>query len=126
MINAQAETAREKKTFRQAMQSHRCLIPCSGWYEWRDEGDKRKQKYLFSGSKVHALFMAGIYYPNDLGAQLITLTIRPNSKCSQYHGRMPLLIHPEDIDYWLWSSADELTPLMEPVPSQAIKVDATS
>ncbi len=36
LINAQAETVREKKTFANAFAPHRCVVPCSGWYEWRD------------------------------------------------------------------------------------------
>ncbi|NLQ22346.1 SOS response-associated peptidase [Shewanella sp. S-1] len=32
LINAQAETVREKKTFANAFAHHRCVVPCSGWY----------------------------------------------------------------------------------------------
>lgn len=48
LINAQAETVAEKKTFASAFAHHRCLVPCSGWFEWRGEDGAKKQKYLFS------------------------------------------------------------------------------
>ena len=34
LINAQSETVITKPTFSDAIKAHRCLIPCSGWYEW--------------------------------------------------------------------------------------------
>ncbi|MCD8549301.1 MAG: SOS response-associated peptidase [Shewanella xiamenensis] len=61
LINAQAETVREKKTFANAFAHHRCVVPCSGWYEWRDEGGKRKQKYLFSHAVNSHCIWLGIF-----------------------------------------------------------------
>lgn len=46
LINAQSETVLTKLTFKDAIISHRCLIACSGWYEWCEENGK-KQKYFF-------------------------------------------------------------------------------
>ena len=44
LINARSETAATKPTFRKALQSRRCLIPATGFYEWRKEG-RQKQPY---------------------------------------------------------------------------------
>ncbi|MFP8845517.1 SOS response-associated peptidase [Shewanella baltica] len=110
LINAQAETVREKKTFASAFASHRCVVPCSGWYEWREEG--KKQKYLFSHDKGEPLYMAGIRYPNAEFTQLVTLTTEPIEKCKAYHGRMPLLISLFEIDFWLQTEAVMLEALL--------------
>ncbi len=43
LINARAETAREKPSFRQAFRRRRCLIPATAFYEWKhlSEADER-------------------------------------------------------------------------------------
>ena len=46
LINARSETVYEKPSFKESFTQKRCLIPASGFYEWRKEGGK-KQPYLF-------------------------------------------------------------------------------
>src|SRR5664280_2833904 len=47
IINARAETATEKNLFRVSLQSRRCLVPSTGFYEWKSgENKKKKDKYL--------------------------------------------------------------------------------
>ncbi|GLX80502.1 DUF159 family protein [Thalassotalea insulae] len=120
LINAQSETVHKKSTFKNSFLNHRCLVPCSGWYEWRLESGK-KVKYLFEHSDNQPLFMGGIlYHPH--APQLVTLTVRPNEKCSQYHHRMPLLIEPDNFDYWFHSTPEELIPLMCAVDDDLVNV----
>jgi putative SOS response-associated peptidase YedK len=47
IINAQAETVQTKPTFAQAYASHRAIVPCSGWFEWKNDEYGTKLKYLF-------------------------------------------------------------------------------
>lgn len=56
--------------------------------------------------------MAGIFYPNAEFTQLVTLTTEPTEKCKAYHGRMPLLISPFEIDFWLQTEAVMLEALL--------------
>ena len=44
MINARAEPAAEKPSFRAAFKARRCLIPATGFYEWQ-KTDGAKQPY---------------------------------------------------------------------------------
>jgi putative SOS response-associated peptidase YedK len=122
IINAQSETVAEKKTFKKAFQQHRCLVPCSGWYEWRDEGGKRKQKYLFEPANDSPLFMAGIWYSGENSHELVTLTVKPNEQCAEYHHRMPLLIAPEELTYWLNSTVEEVQALLTAPADDILKI----
>lgn len=122
LINAQSETVAIKPTFAKAFAAHRCLIPCSGWYEWRTEQNK-KQKYYFSQVEQQPLYMAGVsYFSLNQSPQVVTLTTKPNALCEQYHHRMPVLILPENINAWFQTSSDNLSPLMIAVSDEYINV----
>ncbi len=140
LINAQSETVLSKGTFKEAIKTHRCLIPCSGWYEWRTEQGK-KQKYLFSQVNDEPMLMAGIWYvkqskrqdqsqstneelSSEPKQQLVTLTTAPNSKCAEYHQRMPVIVLPQYRDFWFQSSPQQLAPLFEAIDQDYIKVTA--
>ncbi len=122
LINAQGETVATKKTFKTAFTTNRCLVPCTGWYEWHNAGGLKKQKYSFTHADGFPFLMAGIFYDYDQGAQLVTLTTHPNNRCAQIHDRMPLLILPENIDCWFNSTAEQVRPLLEPIDSDLIEV----
>ncbi len=121
IINAQAETVAIKPTFKQSFQSQRCLVPCNGWFEWRNEAGK-KVKYLFEHANKMPLYMAGILFHHE-HTELVTLTTTPNDKCGQYHKRMPALVLAKDKDYWFNSSPQELESLLLPVEDRVIHVE---
>lgn len=121
IINAQSETVATKATFRQAFQSQRCLVPCNGWYEWKTEEGK-KVKYLFEHVDKVPLYMAGILFQHEF-TELVTLTTKPNNKCSQYHKRMPVLISAQDKEYWFNSSPQQVTPLFKCIDENFINIE---
>ncbi len=123
IINAQAETVAEKKTFKQAFSLHRCLIPCSGWYEWRAEKGAKKTKYLFTQVDKTPLLMAGICFERPLGGELVTLTTASNAKCAEIHKRMPVLIAAHESRKWLFGCDEQVAPMLRAVCSNAIKIE---
>lgn len=98
LINAQAETAHIKPTFRDAFHSARVVVPCSGWYEWTMVNGK-KEKLLFQADDSPVLYMAGLALNNR--SELVTLTTAPTPEFAQYHHRMPLVLEGDDIKGWL-------------------------
>ena len=60
MINARVETAAQKPAFRKAWQARRCLVPASGYYEWRLEHGV-KQPYFIHDMEHKLLMFAGLW-----------------------------------------------------------------
>ncbi len=110
IINAKAETVAVKATFANAFEFNRVIVPCSGWYEWREESGK-KARYLFSPSDSDVLYMAGIALDN--GKELVTLTTDSNNQCSEYHHRMPLLIPDDGVLNWISGNGEKVYELLE-------------
>lgn len=115
VINARSETAHEKNMFRKSLLERRCVIPTTGFYEWRHEGGKSKEKYLFQWPDSPLLYLAGIY--NEFAepdgtkkAHYVILTTNANESMSPYHDRMPVLIHADERNDWIdGSGMSEIT-----------------
>jgi len=114
LINAQAESVAEKPTFRKAFADHRCVIPCSGWYEWSSTQGNSKQKYLFNYENHDPIYMAGIWYTpvDEMRPKLVSLTTTPIESCRPYHHRMPLLIPESEVKDWVMLSANKVVGLL--------------
>lgn len=70
--------------------------------------------------------MVGILYQtSNETPQLVTLTTAPNDKCAEYHKRMPVLVLPQNVDYWFQSSAEQLFPIFEAIDENIIDIAAT-
>jgi putative SOS response-associated peptidase YedK len=46
LINARAETIREKPAFKNAIRRRRCLIPADGYYEWQAAGTRKRPYFI--------------------------------------------------------------------------------
>ncbi len=121
IINAKAETVAVKATFANAFEFNRVIVPCSGWYEWREEEGK-KVKYLFSLAESDVLYMAGIALEG--GKDLVTLTTSPNDQCSEFHHRMPLLIPNDEVLNWISGNGDNVYELLENQFSQTLTIQS--
>lgn len=105
LINARSETVAEKPSFRQAFASRRCLIPASGFYEWKAE-DGQKVPYYISLKDTDVFAFAGLWEKwRDGEGQAIysctILTAEPNDLIRPLHNRQAVIVHPGDYDLWL-------------------------
>jgi putative SOS response-associated peptidase YedK len=101
LINARAETALEKKTFRESVMFRRCVIPSTGFYEW--DGDKNK--YLFQNKESDMLYMAGIYNMYQGECRFVILTTEANESMEDVHQRMPVVLKEDDINNWVFDNS---------------------
>ena len=103
LINARSETAAEKRTFSDAMASRRCLVPASGYYEWKSLGKNRKEKYEFTLPGRTPMYMAGIYTQGNQFA-ILTRAASPSVAC--IHDRMPVILSKTQGGVWLNETMD--------------------
>ena len=102
IINARAESALERKMFRESLLRRRLLIPATGFYEW----NSNKEKVTFSpfqgtDGNTPILFMAGFYNHFDGEDKFVILTTKANDAVKGTHDRMPLIINPYELEDWL-------------------------
>lgn len=128
MINARAESLIEKPSFKNPFISQRCLVPASGFYEWRLI-DKEKVPYFIRLKKSGLFAFAGLYdiWKDVEGKQLLTFTIittTPNKLLEPIHNRMPAIIPAESEKDWLNpdNTVDELNRILKPYLEEDLTV----
>ena len=104
MINARAETAVEKPSFREALQRRRCLIPADGFFEWKRFG-KSSQPYCFTLTDDSVFAFAGIWDRWTGTAGLMEtcsiITTTSNEVTAEVHDRMPVILKRDNYHLWL-------------------------
>lgn len=109
VINARSETAFEKPMFRRSMMERRCLIPASGYFEWRrtPSGGKSKQKYaLYRPGRP--IYMAGLWRMEQGEALpvFVILTREAGPGIAEIHDRMPVILPEDAREAWIAPQAD--------------------
>lgn len=116
-FNARIESVLEKPTYQHAAQFQRCIIPASGYYEWRNH----KDPFYFSLDNNTPLSIAGLYgwwraKPSDPWTLTSTIVTRAATEnVASIHHRMPVFITPDLQDEWLDpnSIAQDILPAAE-------------
>jgi putative SOS response-associated peptidase YedK len=130
-LNAKAETIFEKASFKQSIIKKRCLILCSGFFEWQKIKGK-KYPYYISLKDDEVFVFGGIWSSwtdKETGEILNTysvITVEANEFVGNIHNtkkRMPLILEPEDALKWIDNSLleKEINTLMKPFDSTKMK-----
>jgi putative SOS response-associated peptidase YedK len=121
-INARAETLADKPTFRSAYRRRRCLIPADGFYEWQQSGSGKgtKQPFYIHRPGHQPFAFAGLWESwtpshatgnsNESKFALEScaiVTTEANKTLSHLHERMPVILSPQDHEFWLDPSNQE-------------------
>ena len=95
LINARAETLREKKTFLPLLEN-RCLVPATAYFEWRKDGPALRKNRI--GTKSRNVFaFAGL---TD-GERFTIVTCLPSPGIAHIHNRMPVILMAQAEQRWL-------------------------
>ena len=109
IINARSETVLVKPMFRGAIEQNRCIIPATGWYEWKTIKGVKQPFYMsrdMSKTNNSLLAFAGVYsrFMAADGSEIDTIAIMTKpavGMLKQVHGRMPCLLPQEAYKDWL-------------------------
>ncbi|MFO7541820.1 MAG: SOS response-associated peptidase [Thiobacillus sp.] len=112
LINARAETVAEKPAFRTAYKKRRCIIPASGFYEWKAVAGG-KQPYYLTLKNDEPMGLAGLWehWQSPEGRVIESCSILvtdANALVKQVHDRMPVILPKEA--YAAWLDPEEQTP----------------
>jgi len=111
-INARAETLAERPLFRPLLEDRRCLVPASGFFEWKKVG-KRKLPFWFRLPNEPLFAFAGLCdtWQGPGGRHFSSYTVitcAPNALVAEVHDRMPVILTRENEERWV--SGGPVTP----------------
>lgn len=127
LINARAETVAQKPGFKVSFRTKRCLIPATGFYEWKKTVND-VVPYLIQ-MKTHKVFsFAGIYdvWKDVEGKEFKTfaiITTQANKLIEPIHLRMPVIFETKTEKIWLddESQPNKLQDLLKPFPNNKLE-----
>lgn len=125
IINARAESVADKPAFREAARKRRCLVPVSGFYEWKREGGRSWPWYVTRADGA-PLVLAGIWQPwkpADGDESLLTfaiVTAEAGPPVDRIHNRVPVVIEQPDWPLWLGEAGLGAARLMHAPPPDVL------
>ena len=116
--------------YREPFKKRRCLVPASGFYEWKRLDEKNKQPFAFDLLNGRMMAFAGLWDgwkdpASGVWLQSYTIiTTGANELMAKVHDRMPVILHPSDYDRWLDRDSDPGRPpldLLRPFPADEME-----
>lgn len=135
-LNAKGETIFEKPSFAQNILSRRCLLPVSGFFEWRDFNNN-KYPYFIEPTNASGFLLGSIFdtwVDQSTGACYDTFSIvttPANPLMEMIHNskkRMPLMLDFEAADKWInpLSTTEEIKSIILPYDERNMKAHTIS
>ena len=126
-FNAQSRRLTSSSLWHDAYQQQRCIVPMSGFYEW-----KGGQCHYIQPADGSAFAMAGLYRQQMIQGQVVTsfsvITLPPQPEFCHIHDKSyPFALLPEEYELWLDNSqcqATEFQHWMDGGIRQAISIEA--
>src|SRR5204863_7064234 len=123
-INARSESIFESRLYRDLVLRQRCIVPISGFYEWKREG-AGKRPFRISLREQAIMSVAGIWdvwHPGmkDERHSFSILTTSANEAMGAIHDRMPVILARNDEEGWLdpdFQDRESLSRILKPCPS---------
>lgn len=135
-FNAESETVFRRNFFRSPATYRRCIIPSTGYFEWRYNANKTITPYFIYKKDEDIFSLAGICYNwsedegNTAKSTFSVITTKANSLLSFIHNggympyRMPGILRKEDEKKWLnpLLGIDEVVSCLRPIEDDLLDV----
>lgn len=112
MFNAKSENLSKSRAFREPFKRRRCIVPATGYYEWRTE-NKQKLPYYITPASGKGFAFAGLWDrwkgPEEVIDSCTIVTTAATDTMKKIHNRMPVGLDIEGARTWMDPSADEAT-----------------
>jgi len=122
VINARAETAATRSTFKPLLQQ-RCLVPADAWIEWQKVTSGRKPMWRLRPREDGLFALAGLIR----GEEFVVLTCAPPPSIAFVHDRMPVVMAAKAEAAWLDPAQDfsAVSPFLVPyaAPLEVVPAD---
>ncbi len=128
-INARAESLVSKPYYRHLVGRNHCLIPASGFYEWRRIDGAKKQPYFIHRADGLPMAFAGLWdtwKPKNTEEPAITtctiITTTANEQIASLHDRMPVILEPENWKKWLEADPVNRAKMLVPADNGILEI----
>jgi putative SOS response-associated peptidase YedK len=133
LINARAETVRNKPAFRAAFKQRRCLVPADGYFEWQATSQGKQPFYVHRGDG-RVLAMAGLWESWHTGQPdaletFCVITTDASPWTASVHDRMPVLLDEDEYAAWLdpeFADSTVLEGMLRPYDRDELQLDPIS
>jgi putative SOS response-associated peptidase YedK len=134
-INARSETVFDSPLFGELVTRQRCIIPVSGFFEWKAEaGSAKRRPFKVHLQKNAIMSVAGIWEAWRPGTRFerrsfTILTTAANRLMREIHDRMPVILDASALDDWLSPETHErkeLDHFMKPCPDDWLSAEEVS
>ncbi|HEY9103777.1 SOS response-associated peptidase [Chitinimonas sp.] len=121
-FNARSDRLTSSPLWKKLYSSKRAIIPATGWHEWMEGPDGKKQCFQLEFGD-QAIAFGGLYQLYQFGEELVPaysiITLPPHERVAHIHEKsLPLILQPKDFDMWLdptFKQTDAFADLMQPV-----------
>ena len=119
IFNSRIETIKEKSYWKNLFDKNKCLVPMTGFYEWKKSG-KRKIPYKIFLPNDEVFFVPAVSTNINNQKCLSLVTTEPNSFMKNIHRRMPVILNKEQVkDFFtndVKKNIDLCKPLADSIP----------
>ena len=105
--NARSEKVFSSGLYKRLAKTHRCLVPATGWFEWKKiPGHETGDPYNFCMKDHSVMLFAGLwttrYLDKDVGEDNFSIiTTDPTPMAAKFHDRMPVILTSTQAKAWL-------------------------